>query len=72
MRMENIETHIQKDKELLDDPTLSLQMRRHTEGELKDLQAYQERHPEDNHDPTSLELFCDANPNAPECLVYDD
>ena len=70
--MENIETHIQKDKEILDDPTISPQMRRHTEQELADLEAYAERHPEDNHDPTSLELFCDSNPEALECRVYDD
>jgi hypothetical protein len=70
--MENIDSHIQKDKEILDDPTISPQMRRHTQEELKDLQSYQERHPDDDHDPTPLELYCDANPEAPECLIYDD
>ena len=40
--------------------------------ELAALEAYAENHPEDHHDPTSLELYCDANPSAPECLVYDD
>jgi hypothetical protein len=70
--MENIEAHIEQDKKILDDSTISPQMRRHTEGELKELEAYAERHPEDHHDPTSLELYCDANPEAPECLVYDD
>ena len=47
-------------------------MRRHTAEELKALEAYKEHHPEDQHDPTSLELFCDKNPGAVECLVYDD
>jgi len=70
--MENIEQHIQKDKEILDNPTISPQMRRHTEEELKDLEAYAERHPGDDHDPTPLELYCDANPDALECRVYDD
>lgn len=70
--MENIEQHIQKDKSILDDPTISPQMRRHTEEELKDLETYKINHPNDDHDPTPLELFCDANPEAPECLVYDD
>ena len=70
--MENIETHIQKDKEILDDPTISPQMRRHTEEELEDLQAYAERHPNDNRDPSSLELYCDSNPDALECRVYED
>ena len=70
--MENIEAHIQQDKKILDDPTISPQMRRHTQEELADLEAYAERHPEDQHDPTPLELYCDSHPDAPECKVYDD
>ena len=70
--MENIEVHIAADKKILDDPQTSPQARRHTEEELEELKAYAERHPEDHHDPTPLELYCDANPSAPECLVYDD
>lgn len=70
--MKNIDAHIQKDKELLNDPTVSPQSRRHTQEELQALESYKENHPEDNHDPTSLELYCDANPEAPECLVYED
>lgn len=70
--MESIEKHIQKDKEILDDPTISPQMRRHTEEELRNLESYQKKHPGNHHDPTSLELYCDANPEALECRVYDD
>jgi len=70
--MESIEQHIEADKEELANPQLSPQRRRHIEGELEELEAYAERHPEDHHDPTSLELYCDNNPSAPECLVYDD
>lgn len=70
--MENIDTHIETDKRILDDPQTSPQARRHTQEELEALEAYKERHPEDSHDPTSLELFCDANPSALECRVYDD
>jgi len=70
--MESIEQHIEADKEELANPQLSPQRRRHLEGELEELEAYAERHPEDHHDPTSLELYCDNNPSAPECLVYDD
>ena len=36
--MESIEQHIEKDKELLQDPTLSPQMRRHTADELQHLE----------------------------------
>ena len=75
--MESIEKHIEKDKEILQDPTTSPQQRRHIEGELEELEAYAENHKADieagdHHDPSPLELYCDANPEAPECLVYDD
>ena len=70
--MDNIQQHIDNDKKILDDPTISPQMRRHTEEELRDLELYQQRHPEDDHDPTSLELFCDSHPDAAECKIYDD
>ncbi|MFZ9901400.1 MAG: CP12 domain-containing protein, partial [Vulcanococcus sp.] len=29
-------------------------------------------HPEETADPTPLEVYCDLNPQSPECLVYDD
>lgn len=69
--MENIDKHIEHDKGLLDDPTTSPQARRHTEEELKALQLYRENHPEDDHDPSPLELYCDAHPDAAECKKYD-
>ena len=70
--MDSIEQHIEADKEELANPQLSPQRRRHIEGELEELEAYAERHPEDHHDPTPLELYCDSNPSALECKVYDD
>jgi hypothetical protein len=70
--MENIEAHIEYDKKILEDPTISAQQRRHIEGELEELEQYRENHPHDDHDPTALELYCDANPNALECRVYED
>lgn len=70
--MESIEQHIEADKEELANPQLSPQRRRHIEEELEELEAYAERHPDDHHDPTSLELYCDANPSALECKVFDD
>ena len=59
--MENIEAHIKKDKEILDNPNTNPQMRRHIEGELHDLEEYAEHHKKeieagDHHDPTYLEL----------------
>jgi hypothetical protein len=69
--MSTIEDHIEKDKKILDDPLVSSQARRHAEEELEQLKRYHERHPEDNHDPSPLELYCDDNPNASECKVFD-
>lgn len=51
---------------------ISSQSRRHYEEELEQLEKYHEKHPEDDHDPTPLELFCDENPNALECRIYED
>ena len=70
--MDSIQQHIDKDKKILDDSTISPQMRRHTQEELVDLEKYQELHPENSHDPTPLELYCDNNPDAPECKIYED
>ena len=75
--MENIEAHIAKDKEILDNPMTSPNQRRHIEGELHELEDYVEHHKEeidagDHHDPTALELYCDQNPSELECLIYED
>jgi hypothetical protein len=70
--MENIDKHIETDKQILDDPQTSPQARRHTQEELAALESYKANHPGDDHDPTALELFCDSNPSALECRVYDD
>jgi hypothetical protein len=64
--------HINDDRNELDDPNVSSQRRRHLEGELDDLQRYQKNHPNDDHDPTGLELYCDSNPGALECRIYED
>ena len=70
--MENIDAHIAKDKSILDNPLISAQSRRHTESELELLELYKERHPEVTKTPNSLELYCDMNPSAPECRMYND
>lgn len=75
--MKSIEDHIQKDQEILQDPTTNPQMRRHIEGELHDLEEYVSHHASeikagDHHDPNTIELWCDQHPEEPECLVYDD
>lgn len=75
--MESIEKHIERDKEILQDPTTSPQQRRHIEGELHELEVYAENHKKeiaagDHHDPTALELYCEMEPDADECRMYDD
>ncbi len=75
--MTTIEAHIQHDKDILNDPQISPQARRHIEGELHDLEVYEEHHHEeivagDHHDPNAIELFCEMNPSEPECKVFDD
>jgi hypothetical protein len=68
----SIQQHINDDKNELDDPQLSSQRRRHLEGELNSLEKYKANHPDEDHDPTPLELFCDENPDASECRIYED
>lgn len=70
--MENIDQHIKADKEELSNPTISPQRRRHLEDELEALEIYKVNHPNSEHDPTPLELYCELNPNAPECRIYED
>jgi hypothetical protein len=72
--MKSIDEHIEKDrvdieaaKAAGDDGKV-----RHLEEELKRLEEFKAHHPEDSHDPTPLEVYCDLNPEAPECRVYDD
>jgi hypothetical protein len=70
--MENIQKHIEYDKKILDDPMASSQSRRHAEQELGSLERYKESHPNDDHDPTPFELYCNDNPDALECRIYED
>jgi hypothetical protein len=69
--MTNIQDRIIKDKKIVDDPLVSSQSRRHVEEELEKLQRYQERHPEEERTPSPLELYCDDNPEAKECKIFD-
>jgi hypothetical protein len=72
--MNTIDEHIQKDRTDIETARAAgdLGKVRHLEEELKGLEEYKAHHPEENHDPTPLEVFCDLNPEAPECRVYDD
>ncbi len=72
-----IEQHIEDDKKILDNSTTSPQMRRHTADELEHLERYAKEHAKDiaagdHHDPTMFEMYCDENPEADECRIYED
>lgn len=71
MTNRTLQQHINDDYDELNTSTISGQRRRHLENELKDLEKYQTNHPNDVHDPTPLELYCDAHPDAIECKVYE-
>jgi CP12 domain len=67
-----IQQHINDDRDELDNPEINSQRRRHIEGELDALEQYQANHPDEDRDPSPLELFCDMHPDALECRVYED
>ena len=72
--MKTIDDHIQKDQSEIQSAEAQGDVAkvRHLTEELHSLEEYKEHHPDDVHDPNALELFCEANPDEPECLVYDD
>lgn len=67
-----LQQHINDDRDELDNPNTNGQRRRHLEDELYSLEQYQANHPDDDHDPTPLELFCDSHPDFPECRIDDN
>lgn len=67
-----LQQHINDDKDELDNPSTGSQRRRHLEDELISLEKYQINHPDEDHDPTPLELYCDSHPDASECRIYED
>jgi hypothetical protein len=67
-----LQQHINDDRDELDNPETNAQRRRHIEDELDALEQYQVNHPDDDHDPNALELFCDTHPDAAECRIYED
>lgn len=69
--MESIKAHIKADKNELENPNISPQRRRHLYQELLSLERYKKDHPDDDRDPTPLELYCNENPDALECRCYE-
>jgi hypothetical protein len=68
----SLQQHINDDRDELNSGNLNAQRRRHLESELDSLKKYQHNHPDTDHDPTGLELYCNENPDALECRIYEE
>jgi len=66
-----LDGHIKSNRNQIDDPGTSSQRRRFLEEELNSLLQYKANHPEKIENPTAFELFCDENPDASECRIYE-
>lgn len=58
--------------EELENSSINKQRKRYLNDYLSDLLKYQENNPESVECPTNFELFCNLNPDAPECRIFDD
>ena len=63
--------HIEQVKDELDSTLINRQRRRHLEDELMMLNSYINNHPDEDYDPTPLELYCDLHPDASECKIFN-
>jgi hypothetical protein len=64
--------YIQEIESELDSPFINKQRKRHLIDELEQLREYQTNHPAENETaPNSLELYCDKNPEAVECRIFN-
>lgn len=67
----NIIKYIESIENELDGQILNKQRKRHLNDELEQLKFYLVNHPEAEEVPTSLELYCDKNPDARECKIFN-
>lgn len=72
--MKSIQEHIEKDIAELYDALANgnKQRARHISDELEQLENYKKNHPNESHDPSPLELYCELNPESDECRIYED
>lgn len=63
---------IQKINDELEASALNKQRKRYLQSHLEELLLYQENNPNTVVAPNALELFCDLNPDALECRIFDD
>jgi hypothetical protein len=67
-----LQQHINDDHNEINNSNTSGQRRRYLEDELTALEQYQINHPEEDRDPSPLELYCDSHPESLECRIYDN
>ena len=67
----NLQETIEIIQNELDNNFISKQRERHLETYLTELIEYSQRHPEVTKLPGPLTIFCDLNPNAKECKIFD-
>lgn len=67
----NLKETIKNIQNELDVYSINKQRTRYLESYLSELIAYSERHPEETQVPSPLTIFCDLNPNAEECKIFD-
>jgi hypothetical protein len=72
MTKRTLQQHINDNKDQIGDSNTSSQRRRYLEDELEHLEKYQMNHPDTDYDPTGFEMYCDENPDASECKIYED
>lgn len=71
MENETINSHIQKNLDELDGDTSNSQRRRFLEDEVDRLNNFKLNNPNHSQMPTPFELYCDENPDSPECRIFD-
>lgn len=67
-----LQQHIDDNHNELENLSISSQRRQYIESELNSLNKYLETHSDKEHDPTPFEMFCDENPDALQCRIYED
>jgi len=68
----NLQETINNLCEELESSSINKQRKRYLESYLFDLLEYQKKNTTETHCPTNFELFCNLNPDSPECRIFDD
>ena len=58
--------------EELENSSINKQRKRYLENYHSELLQYQKNNPTASDCPTNFELYCDLNPDSPECRIFDD